>query len=430
VLREVSLPLLARSWIALVVLALAAPARADWHESGEVQITIATPGIVHVEAEEVEPGADVVAVLVGDEPDPGELTVLAEGNITERQDLGSWNVNLGQGNIHSTWGEGFFRVGSGINAGDTEGVLEILGSDVVGGVRVEKGTLRVIAGSKVDSLHIFPLGNAYVSMGSRTKTITAREGSYLSIDASIVEQLAVQTCELRGTALIVDSSFSCGNLETNSGADTDVYPSLTPFSAFHIEQNLRMIGAILDVESTDASTGSIDLFGVPDHETSLDIAATRWTNAGDIFFGDLNDGGQVELLIHGGSDFVQEGTITLYHGTLGDGLVVTGGGTTLEVGEDVLVGSSPPTAQVAGTMTVGAGAVVTVHGTLRLGPSGVLNLEEGGTIYANAAELLGTVVENGGELVVPEADAIASAGAALGSLAARAMRGRARRSSW
>jgi hypothetical protein len=53
-----------------------------------------------------------------------------------------------------------------------------------------------------------------------------------------------------------------------------------------------------------------------------------------------------------------------------------------------------------------------VHGTLVIGPLAVLNLDAGGTVYAGATEIHGTVNENGGTLVVPEP------GATLGGVAA------------
>jgi hypothetical protein len=90
-----------------------------------------------------------------------------------------------------------------------------------------------------------------------------------------------------------------------------------------------------------------------------------------------------------------------------NGLVVTGAGTELDAESDLLVGQTVvgvQTPTVPGTLRVGSGGVVIVRGTLVIGASAVLDLDPGGTVYAAATEIHGTVNENGGALIVPEAE--------------------------
>ena len=78
-------------------------------------------------------------------------------------------------------------------------------------------------------------------------------------------------------------------------------------------------------------------------------------------------------------------------------------------------------------MTVADGATLIVHGELAIKPLGVLTLEPGGTVYAGSLANEGTIVENGGQLLLPEparALADAAACAALAPLARRRRLGR------
>jgi hypothetical protein len=109
-------------------------------------------------------------------------------------------------------------------------------------------------------------------------------------------------------------------------------------------------------------------------------------------------------------------------------LVVTGDGTLLELDQDLHLGEyfflGNPTSY-PGTLTVGDGATIIVHGTFQIGAEAVVNLEAGGTIYAAALDDQGgTINQNGGTLVVPEPDANALALVAAGIVAARRSRQR------
>ncbi len=146
--------------------------------------------------------------------------------------------------------------------------------------------------------------------------------------------------------------------------------------------------------------------------------------------------------------------------------IVAGGGSTQEVEDagdvevqnvmhEITIGVTSPTPDAGELTVVGEGSgldrkilgtwninngtgnvqsVIATANVFRVGGGnvdfdlpGILNLEAGGTIYADATEINGTINENGGTLVVPER---ASAFAALGACAALvvlARRSRARR---
>lgn len=415
--------------LAIAVLLAASPAGASWFESGFVDIVA---NLSPAEAEDIDPGDVIDSVRVGSELESGEVTVVGEGDVTTRQSLGQWTVRNGQGNIQSTFGVGGpLSVATGNFLTLTSPELEVLNSDIAGNCSAgRQGTLRLIA-SVIDDLQIGDGGSAYLSMGSRAEIVTSQSGSgkYLQLDESQIVGRALQYCRLFDlTILARDSLFACANVDLSNGTEAQFRPEQTPYSEIRIEQELRITGSDIDVQGGIASTGGIELTGSTLGPTSLAITATSWVNAGDLTML-RHDLGPAELILNGGTRFLQAGTATLVN-VGGDGLVMSGDGTELEVEEDLIVGQVPTlggTADLPATMTVGGGAEVIVHGTFVLGSQAVLDLNEGGTIYAAAAEILGTVNENGGALIVPEAESALAAASAAASLAAIARRRRSGR---
>jgi hypothetical protein len=392
--------------LVLALLLASSPASANWFESGFVNIVA---NLSPAEAEDIDPGDVVDSVDVGSEAQSGEVTVVAEGDVTTRQVLGQWTVRNGTGNIQSTFGTGGpFIAATGNYVDPTEGVIEALNSDIVGNFSAgEGGTLRIIA-SVIDDVQLSGEGgSAYLSMGSRAEILTSEfgTGKYLQLDESSIVGRSLQYCRLFDTTVLArDSLFACANVDLSNGTDMDVFPASTPFSELRVEQALRMDGATLDVGGGTAETGRIELSPTTTQLTALRVAATYWVNDGTFEFTRFADG-PAELLIGGGTRFLQKGAMKVRSQAGANGLAVTGAGTELEVEADLLVGQSVvgvQTPTVPGTLTVGSGADVIVHGTLVIGPMAVLNLNAGGTVYAGATEIHGTVNENGGALVVPE----------------------------
>lgn len=412
----------------LVIASLLAssPARASWLESGFVDIV---SNLSPAEAEDIQPGDVIDSVQVGSDLESGEVTVVSEGDVTTRQSLGLWRVENGQGNIQSTFGTGGpFIAATGNFPVLRDGVIDVLNSDVVGNFTAgERGTVRLTA-ALIDDLTVAEGGSAYLAMGSRAEILTTRTGAYVQIDESSIVGRFSQFCRLMETTILVrDSLFACANVDLSRATDMDVYPSLSPFSELRVEQALRMDGATLDVDTGIASTGKIELSPTTTQPTALRVAGTSWVNTGTVEFTRFADG-PAEWVISGGSRFLSQGTVKVRSQAGASGLVVSGAGTELEVESDLLVGQTVlgvPQPTVPGTMTVGDGADVIVRGTLVIGPLAVLNLNAGGTIYAGATEIHGTVNENGGTLVLPEPGAALGAVAATSVLAWRSRRARA-----
>lgn len=409
---------------ALALLLATSPASANWLESGVVDIVA---NLSPAEAEDIEPGDVIDTVRVGSATESGEVSVVSEGDVNTRQSLGFWQVFNGQGNIHSTFGTGgAFRAETGNFPTPTDAEIEVLNSDIDGNFFAgERGTVHITA-SLVRDLQVADDGSLYLSMGSRAEILTTRTGAYVQVDESSIVGRALQSCRLLETTILVrDSRFACANVDLANVSDMDVRPESTPYSEFRVEQALRMDGATLDVLGGIASTGRIELSPTTTQLTGLRVAATHWVNAGTFEFTRFADG-PAELLIGGGSRFLQKGVMKVRNQAAASGLVVSGAGTELEVEADLLVGQAVlgvPQPTVPGTLTVGSGAEVIVHGTLVIGPLAVLNLNEGGTIYAAATEIHGTVNENGGTIVVPESSTTLGGIAALVALAWRSRAG-------
>jgi hypothetical protein len=277
----------------------------------------------------------------------------------------------------------------------------------------------------IDDLEVSDGGSAYFSMGARAEILTTRTGAYVQIDESSIVGRGTQFCRLSDTAVLArDSLFACANVDLSNGTEAVFRPEQSPYSEIRIQQALRMDGATLDAGGGIAETGSIQLAPTTTQLTGLRVAATSWINEGNFEFSRFADG-PAELLIGGSSRFLQKGRMTVRSQAGANGVAVTGAGTELEVQDDLLVGQTVvgvQTPTVPGTLTVGSGGVVIVEGTLVIGALAVLNLNEGGTIYAAATEIHGTVNENGGTLVVPEAGSTLYGVAAFAALALRARR--------
>lgn len=414
----------------LGLLLLPGIARATWIESGDVDIAISTPGTELVEAADVE-SSDVMAyVYVGGTSTTGEVTVVGEGDITTRKQLGDWDIRQGTGDIQTVIGEFSARVTIGSSAAPTAtaGVLNILNSDLddMSSFAVYQGTLNVI-GSLIGSVEVYEDGAFYTSLGSRLGNLTTQEDSYTSITESIVS--STQRCSLRSTVIVEDSSFRCRHIEiATSGAsvaDVDFRAVGAPSVTLEATDLFEVQSGDVAVESAVVTTGELTLGA---YGTYMAIAASLWTNAGGTSVDPADPTSPARLVIGAGTDFheLADFRVAGYPGW--QHLTVNGAGTELEVDGDLFVGEyldfrdRPQT--FSGNVTVSNGAVVIVDGTLVVRPQGVLTIESGATVYAATVENAGTITENGGTLVVPEPGATLAALAAFAALACRVRGGR------
>jgi hypothetical protein len=414
----------------LLLCALAAPADATWTESGEVLISVDVDGVpTAIEAEDIEPDDVVVNVRIGtagSSAAEGVATVSQEtGN--ERRSLGRWDIDNGTGNVQATFGAAdVFNVGSGASETSLDGVLDILNSDVTGAIRVEHGTLRVHAASRVGGITVFPFGSAYVSELSHTGFLTTQAGSFAYITDSFVDGSGLN-CRWRGTVRADDSHITCGMLQVDLGGVTEVGLLSLGRSAVDVALQLSVTTADLSLQNTDVTSGSLAVQGSP---STVDMNGGTWTNAGALDVVPGNPGPDV-LRIRGGGQFHQQGLARVAGmDPAEEHLVVSGDDTLLEFDQDLHLGEyftlgNPQS--YPGTLTVADGATIVVHGTFQIGSQAIVNLEEGGTIYAAALDDQGgTINENGGELIVPEPGAAGSAIAAIG-VAGLLRRSRSRR---
>jgi hypothetical protein len=422
--------LLLRSLLVCALVLFARTATAIWTEEGDVDIAISTPGTVLVEADEVEPGDVMAYVYVGGPSTTGEVTVVGEGDVTTRKQLGDWDINQGSGDIQTVIGAFSARVTIGDSAAPTStaGVLTILNSDLedISSFAVYQGTLNVIA-SRIGSVEVYEDGALYTSLGSRLGNLTTQADSYTSVVESIVS--STQRCSLRSTVIVEDSAFRCRHIEIatsgESEADVDVRAVGVPSVTLEATDLFEVQSGDVDISSAVVTTGALE---VGAFATNLGIAASLWTNEGGTTVC-CGSGSPARLAIGAGSRFHELGSVRVAGAPAFQHLTVNGAGTELEVEGDLRIGQTEDHLgqpyDFTGNTTVSNGAEVIVHGTLAVRPQGVLTIESGATVYAAAVENLGTITENGGTLVVPEAN---GALAGIAALSACAWRARSRRS--
>lgn len=403
---------------------LSAPAGAHWLGTEPYTIQILLPGdIIHFvdTAAEVQPDDVMYRLYVGDGPTAGSLSVVGEGDFASRKTLGGWNINNGTANVEGVVGTNAgFNVGSSGAPGATAGVLNILGSDIdLGGVDVYQGTLNVYAGSKIQNVEVFDEAFAYVTLFSQIGNLTTHAGAYAMIQQSIAS--SDLHCDQVGTVLVQDGTLRCGRATIENGGVVEIEPLLAN-SVFDVTNALTVRDGSLSVSGTIATTGSIVMGGSTTH---LGVAGSNWANAGALDFQPSAVVGPVEMTVGADTQFHNGGLVRVSGHPSYQQLTVTGAGAELEIDGDLRIGeyvSQNQAKTFSGNVTVADGATVIVHGTLVLKPLAVLNLEPGGTVYAEDVDDAGTIHENGGELILPEpADAAATAvaTAALGALARR-----------
>jgi hypothetical protein len=420
------LPLSLRSVLVCALLLLARTANATWTESGDVDIAISTPGTVLVEAEDVEESDVMAYVYVGGSSTTGEVTVVGEGDVTTRKQLGDWDIRQGTGDIQTVIGTFSARVTIGNSAAPTStaGVLNILNSDLddVSSFAVYQGTLNV-TGSRIGYVEVYEDAALYALLGSRLAGLVTQEDSYTSLEESLL--LSNFTCQLWSTVIIEDSVVRCRriNVDNPGGAPSsvDLRAFAAPFFELETTEELEVNGGTVNIEGAVATTGEL-LVGSDD--SYVGIAASVWTNAGNTIVQYSGPASPNQLAIGAGSRFHELGLVRV--AGAGDNLTVNGAGTELEVEGDLRIGEalnhlSQPI-DIEGGVRVSNDATVIVHGTLAVRPQGTLTIESGATVYAATVENLGTITENGGTLVVPEAGAPLGGVVSLVVLARRARR--------
>lgn len=403
----------------------AATADAIWLGTDPYVIEILLPGdIIHRvdSAAEVQPGDVMNQIFVGNGPTAGEVTVSSEGTGGIPKVLGLWSINNGIANVEGVVGTGArFRVGSSGSASATPGVLHLKSSDVEGSASVYEGTMTLEA-SKLGGVEVFDDASLFLALSSQIGNLTTKQGAYASIQESIAS--SDLHCDQVGTVFVQDGTLRCGRATVENGGAVEI-ESLLGLSVLDVADALTLRDGSLDVSGTDATTGSIVMAGA---NTELDIASSDWTNQDGLAFQPSAVVGPVEMRVGGGAHYHDGESVLVAGHPAYQHLTVTGMGTEFEVDGDLRIGEyvnfQGEPSSFSGNVTVADGATVIVHGQLALQSSAVLNIESGATVYAADVDDDGTINENGGTLVVPEAEGDASILAAITAIAAAAQSAR------
>lgn len=398
-------------------------ARADFAESGDVRIYVYPNGTgsrVLRDAAQVLPTDLIDEIQVGEggtvaNQDVGSLDIAGEGDTqlpeTGARELGVVEVPYGTLTINGSHVDAEPRLGvvGNVSFDPSVGELELTLS-ILRGVNAQRGNVSVSAST---------IGEISLRYGTATVANSFLDGGFDLNDTGDGATIAVFESTLeratridtKGDVEVDRSSFDTGGLRFTDGVmllentiwtmhgtgevrvgDTGLV------TAFHLLSS--------DVDSTTTLVG-------PGQNDLVLSAGSDWDDATSFTV----TGDQSDVLVESGSDIEELGDLRIVGG---GGMAVTGNGSTVDVGDVLGVGQAANGSCTAGSLAVANAATVIVRGTLVICPSGVLTLDPGGTVYAAAVEDQGgTIEENGGALIVPEA---ASAFATLSALAALGVR--------
>lgn len=406
----------------LAALALAGPpgvARSQpvWTESGDVRILVRTAqgSVFDRPAESLLASDTILSIEIGDpgplgERESGSLFVSGEGEAGAPRDLDDVEVRVGDLELVESFVDGIIDVGPGLPDQGTGTLAVNTFSEVDARVSVIYGTLlcqtsrmanvslgtaaqALVSGCVLDALTAAPDSNSQF-VGGRIDAAFPRLGGSMTLQGTEIDA-GISTRVWDGTVSMAGSTWDTDGL-------VDVWGS--------------SVATDVDVSASTVWAQTTDVRGGTGREASLRIeAGTVWTSFGRVrIFG----GGTTVEVASGSRLDAREDLEILGIGT---GLTVgsTGVPSRVEVAGDLAVGQLDETTFGEGTLTIEDGGVVDVDGTLVIRPLATVNLD-GGTLRVSNLVQLGTLNENGGTLIVPEAGAGASALAALAALAASA----------
>lgn len=325
--------------------------------------------------------------------DPGNLFLSNAGDEAAPRNVGEVDVNVGTFSLNDSIVTGRIdlnRPGSSL----TMLLSETRGSTVV---VVRDGGLFTPQVSRVGGATVLEGGMARASgiIGSIGSVIGADveiDASTL-LSASFIGRYVLRDCtvtgptgrfregDLRGeaTSVDVDGELTVGGA-TTSAVPTDTVLQMTSSvfeSGTAVVRSGLSSGVVIDTdfEMRGASTWrSFGLFTITNETTHVDI----------------NSGSRIDAR----ADF----HIASAFATIGSGTATS---SRIDVAGDFDLDGSLPSA-----LTIEAGGVVDVDGTLTIGPLATLNLN-GGTLRVGNLDNQGVLNENGGTLIVPEAAGVA-----------------------
>jgi hypothetical protein len=373
----------------------------------------------------------ITEITIGDQKlvnthQPGDLTIVTEGNFETLRDLGTVDIESGDLEIQSSLiGSARIHVG---DDSDTQFTDPSLGTCTVSFTTIETGWVLVdygtatIQASNIPWLRISELGNAIVT-GSTIGAIDMANagGGSLFMQGGLLEGGAGD--QMTGSVLIHSAELHSFNANLENG-DIDIglggFTRTTYDAVLNLTLGAETTGVVTNITIAETDvTSPIGTVRGGDTDAGMQQAST-WDVAGLLRIY-AHAGESTQLRVSSASR-VDAGTLSVY----GDdgSLLATGEDTVVHVDGDLELGKLGAGPAIgAGTLTVQDGAHLSVDGTLVIHPLAVLNLEPGGTVRTTALNNLGTINENGGTLTIPEpGGAAAAALAALAWLAHGAAR--------
>lgn len=418
-------PLLLLPLLALAALPAAAQPGASWTETGDVTILVYAPGggvRFGREAADVLDSDIIDEITVGKSgtvatQKTGTLTIEGVGTVEAARDLGDVFVLVGLLELNDVFVDGrWIRIGSTIDTALTDpstGTLSVTLSEVSSDVTVRRGTLTCQA-SLMGSVTVLDDGYAQIS-GCSIGYITGDGLSETSIDIS-----TIQGASFRGTTNVSSSTLHTTNATAVEGDITIGATGAVSWDdagAIVIGQNALATNFTVANSSTVAAQTTEFRGGGATHVVLQ--AASTWRS-----FGLLSVQSALTTLDVNSASRI-DARSDLWIGS-GAGVTVRSGVGTdsrIDVAGNLGVGQFNQTGFGPGTLTIEDGGVVDVAGTLYIAPAATVNLD-GGTLRVTNLVQDGTLNENGGTLIVPEAGATASTIAAMLAVV------RMRRSDW
>jgi hypothetical protein len=408
------------------VLATASPAGAQsWTEEGTVEIRVSRDGgsVFHVDSEDILETDVISTIGIGwtnfsGATGEGSLSVSQTGMPGAHRDLGQVRMFDGSFSLNGSYTSGAISFGVEAGAPVTDASTF--------GLSLGEHLGSIVVGRRAD----FSCSQASIE----DLTIGSSDDPSLALIASCTIDSLVST--LGADVTIQNSSLHGGTLGGNVGirdstidddggfriGDGDVTIGVGGPVVIDVAGQLRVEGfatpgpttAQLFVFDTDVEAGSTLFRSAGDNTTFATLSgATLWTSLGLFEV----HGADTTLEVFGGSRIDARTNFYLSGATEVTVASSITADSRIDVAGDLGVGNVDVDTFSTGVLTIEDGGVVDVDGTLFIQPDAIVNLNGGRLRVSNLVEE-GTLVENGGLLIVPEAGATASAVAALGAAAA------------
>lgn len=411
-------PSLSRTLL-LISIALEAPvAEALWTESGEVRISVRDQNgsIVPREAFQVLPTDTVRSIEIGDpgplgEREEGTLYISDEGSPEEPRALstppGRVELRVGSLDLNSVHGTGLISSGTLENEGSSS-MSMVLSS--FNDVRIGRGSFLGCQTSVIGTLRVASGGSAQLAGCNLEVGLDAAAGSQVQMTGGALDNGAHN---LAGFATLTGVTAEAFQTDVFDG--TVEFENVTWTDSQDFDAETLAAPLVFTVRGSMVTAQTSDFFGSASAARPADVAlvgATMWASSGLVRIG---TDGPFDVVL--GARLVA-----------GDDLQISRSSTVVTVGGEG-TGSRIDVAGDASldffsVLNVEDGGTVDVDGTLTIGAGTAVNLN-GGLLRVSNLVNEGTLAENGGVLVVPEAGSAAAALAACAALAARSRRARA-----